>query len=380
MRYDAIVIGTGPAGCLAARDLACGGARVLLLEKETLPRVKICAGGVPPHMANLTGSLPPEIVERTVAATEFTYRFGDPMRVCSGANAIAMVMRAPFDHWLARQAVSAGAELRERECAATVAETAAGVEVTTEAGATYAAGWLIGADGAHSRVARALRLTPGRFLGVAVNAEVRVPADDFARQGAVAAMDIGMVTEGYGWIFPKREHFSCGIGSARRRLPAAKELLGQFLDGMPATRNRVTAEVRGWPLPYCIGLDPLVGQRTMLAGDAACLVDPLSGEGIYFAARSGILAAQTILAGSPLTRYQEQVDAEIRADLAYARQLADIFFAHPYICYKLGVKNRRVVGYFEELLRGERTYRSIFTELKAEFSAPFRAFLSALKK
>jgi len=380
VKTTVIVVGSGPAGSIAARDLARGGARVLLLEKEHLPRVKICAGGIPPHLVRLTGALPPELVECTVTATTFSYRFSDAVTEQAHGPGIMMVMRAPFDRWLARQAQAAGAELHEGETVTTVAETPTGVTVTTAAGAVHTADWLVAADGAHSRIARALQLTPNRYLGVALNAEVRISPEARANQGAVAAMDVGDVPEGYGWIFPKREHFSCGIGSARRRMPDARAVLERFLDGMTNTRQRLAAEVRGWPLPYCGARDPLIGRRTLLTGDAACLVDPLSGEGIYFAARSGELAAQTILAGTPLARYQEQVDAEIRDDLAYAGKLADIFFRHPYISYKLGVKNRKVVGYFEELLRGDRTYRSIFTDLRTEFSAPFRAMFVVLKK
>lgn len=372
---DVIVAGGGPAGSIAARDLARGGARVILLDRARHPRVKICAGGIPPHLLAITGALPPGLGECTADTTVFTYRFGDPVTVHSDGPGIIMVMRSTFDHWLLEQARAAGAEVREEGELAGVTEAADGVTVTLADGSTCRAAHLIGADGAHSRVARALGLTPHRFLGVAVNAEVRVRPEDRAAQGTAAAMDVGCIPEGYGWIFPKRDHLSCGIGSARCRLPGARDLLQRFLDSMPTTRARTGAEIRGWPLPYCMERDPLTARRTLLCGDAACLVDPLSGEGIYFAARSGQAAAATLLAGDPLPRYAALIDAEIRDDLAYARKLADIFFAHPYIAYKLGVKNRTVVGYFEELLRGERTYRSVFSELKREFSAPFRALL-----
>jgi len=378
--YDVIVVGGGPAGATAARFLAEGGAKTLLLEKEKLPRVKVCAGGIPPHLLTLIGELPPDLIECETINTIFSFRFSDPYSVTGKPPGIYMIMRSAFDQHLVKLAQQAGCELRENAELRNLNVTPHGAVVTTTAGDEFSASFVIGADGAFSRTAKAMQLTPNRFLGVAVNAEVEITEEARRQQGNCASMDVGCVPQGYGWIFPKRQHFSCGIGTAIDRLPGARQMLNDFLDRMPGTKNRLKTEIRGFPLPYCSARDHLTSGPVMLVGDAACLVDPLSGEGIFYAAASGHAAALTILQGRALTDYEKQVDAEIRDDLVYAKKLADIFFRFPLVSYKLGVKNRKVVSYFEELLKGQRTYRSIFTDLKAEFSSPFQTLIKTLSK
>jgi flavin-dependent dehydrogenase len=206
---------------------------------------------------------------------------------------------------------------------------------------------------------------------VALSAETEVPPSDLERLAGTACIDFGMVPSGYGWVFPKRNHFSCGIASTVSRITDLRARLDEFLDVIPATRGRIRVRLRGHPMPYCEGTPPLVTRRVVLAGDAASLVDPLTGEGIHFAILSGRMAARVIAEGRTLREYEEQVNEEIRLDLAYATRLAGWFYRFPAVSYGIGVRSPKAVRYFEELLAGRRTYRSVHAELKSLFSVRF---------
>ncbi|MGV8081103.1 MAG: geranylgeranyl reductase family protein [Syntrophales bacterium] len=369
--YDVIVAGAGPAGTAAGRMLAASGARVLILDKARFPRLKPCGGGLPPHVVPLLGPLPEDVLEATVGRIRFSYAGGRPFEVAMEAPGIIMVMRALFDDHLLRCARQAGCEIREGRELTGVSERQDSVEVVTDGGETWRSRWLIGADGPMSRVARAVGLFSLRSMGIGLSAETEVSPEDLEKSAGMACIDFGVVPSGYGWIFPKRKHLSCGMATTLPRLPDIRARLDSFLDRIPATRDRIRARFQGHPLPYCDGTPALTSRRTLLVGDAASLVDPLTGEGIHFAVLSGRLAARVIAEGRPLREYEEQVNDEIRLDLQYAARLASLFYRFPGVSYRIGVRSRRAVRFFEDLLAGRRTYRSVHAELKSLFSARF---------
>ncbi len=369
--YDVIIAGAGPAGASAGRLLAAAGARVLILEKDRFPRSKPCGGGLPPHIISLVGPLPEEVLEGSVGRVRFSFAGGRPFEVALEEPGIVMVMREAFDDHLLRCAVAAGCDFMDGLGVAGVTETGGGVEVHGPGGAVWRARWLIGADGPQSRVARAVGLLPRRSLGIGLAAETEVPPEDRERLGGTACIDFGVLPVGYGWVFPKRNGLSCGVATTLPRLPDIRARLQAFLDCIPATKGRTRVLLRGHPLPFCDGTPALVSRRTLLAGDAASLVDPLTGEGIHFAVRSGRMAARVLAEGRPLREYEEQVDDEIRLDLHYAARLARLFYRFPSVSYGIGFRSRRAVRLFEELLAGKRTYRSVHGDLKSLFAARF---------
>jgi geranylgeranyl reductase family protein len=370
-RYDVIVAGAGPAGTTAGRALAGAGARVLILDKARFPRPKACGGGLPPHILPFLGPLPGEILEASACRARFSCAGGRPFEVALEPPGIAMVMRDAFDDHLLQGAVDAGCEILEGRDVTDVSESDGGVEVATRGGEVWRGRWLIGADGPLSRVAQAIGLFPRRLLGVGLSAETEVPPPDRERLGATVCIDFGVVPSGYGWVFPKRDHLSCGVATMLPRLPDIRARLHDFLDRIPATKGRTGMRIQGHPLPYCDGTPALATHRTLLVGDAASLVDPLTGEGIHFAVMSGRAAAWVITEGRPLREYEEQMNDEIRLDLHYATRLAGLFYRYPSVSYGIGVRSRRAVRLFEELLAGKRTYRSVHGDLKSLFSVRF---------
>ncbi len=365
-RYDCVIVGAGPGGATFARRSALEGFKTLLIEKESFPRNKVCGGGVTPAIRRLLDFDHSIVVERTVGGITFLSRdepedhtwYPDGM-------AVDMVSRREFDHHLVRRAVDAGAVLAEKTKVVSVRESTKNVMVVTENGDEISAPVVIGADGARSVVARSAGL--GRaYGGVALEAEV-YPRDKsvLEEHGDRAVFGFGFVPRGYGWVFPKKDHFSVGIGTTRGRMPGLISLYRQFRDRFDFLKEADEGERRGWFIPFCRDSESMNTHRICLVGDSAHLVDPFSGEGIYYAVLSATIAAETVLEefrekGRLSQRYTKEVRKRITKDYGYARWCFDIFYASPSFFYK----KARVIRALTRLSNKEIQYRDIFTELR----------------
>lgn len=392
-KYDVIIVGAGPAGATAARFLAKGGISALLLEKELIPRVKPCAGGLPHHIDSLLDEdmrqdLSRRVVSRICDRTLFTFKFKRAVELASPSVSYRMVMRDMFDQFLTEWAVRAGAELKDGLTVESVVQESDRVVVKTP-GESFSASYVIGADGPYSRVASTTGLVASRVFGWAVNAEVRVPQEDLEKQGSCVAIDFGTVPAGYAWIFPKAEHLSCGLGTGHSRLPGMKELMHRCLKGFASTRRALEVELRGYPL--CAGQSSTLRintDRVFLAGDAACLTDPLTGEGIYYSMLSGKMAAlhlknmlESLTGGSDSLRadqYSEAIDREIRSELVYADKFYGLVRDYPRIVYELGVANPLVRERFHQIFTGSVSYAALYKELRDKYGSAFRKLKAVL--
>jgi geranylgeranyl reductase family protein len=351
MDYDAIIVGAGPAGASAAYWLGEAGKRVLVLEKEQLPRYKPCGGGVPKVVFDSFPFDFSPVVEREVTRVRFRFRDGREVAADLPDRPAAMVMRDRFDHHILQHA---RADVRDGCRVTEVRQDEAGVEVITRSGETFSARYLVGADGAYSRVAKSVGLRQEKRMGATIEAEVS-PSDDLLAEYAETALFLlGAQHWGYLWIFPKAEHLSVGVGTFVEHASQMKETLRQEMarlgiqvDGAPQ---------RGHLLPVYLQHELLHQGRVLLAGDAAGLVDPLLGEGIRHAVESGKLATEAVLAEN-LDRYTRRVHREIGADLLWAKFWAQLFYEHPWGSFELAVRNPRFVRDFLRMLGGQIGYR-----------------------
>ena len=195
--YDLAVIGAGPGGCAAASGLARRGFTVLILEKSALPRYKTCGGGLLHRARRLMPGPVAEVVEREFHAITLNFLAAGLSFTATRPEAIvSMTMRADLDQMLAREAQKLGAELVESCLVKNVVPQEQFVEITAEKH-SFRARFVIGADGVHSLTARTNGWSPLPRLAPALEWELQLSAEDFARCGHTARFDFDSIESGY---------------------------------------------------------------------------------------------------------------------------------------------------------------------------------------
>jgi geranylgeranyl reductase family protein len=365
--YDAIVIGAGPAGNTAARLLACGGASVLLLEKHRLPRDKPCGGGVTLRAAAALDIDLSPVVERTIYGVRFSLRLGPSFDRRHGEPLSYMTQRRRLDEFLAERAAESGVDLHDGEAVRAIelaGSNGAGsplmpVTVRTDRD-SYDARLLIGADGANGPAGQALGLRREYEEAVALEGNVEFTRDVPDDWQEYAGLDLGGLAGGYGWVFPKGDHLNVGVGSWKYAgftlRPKLAELCRRYGFDPAALTN-----VRGHHLPVRVPGSPIARGAVAVAGDAAGLVDPLSGEGIHMAFASGRLAARhalRVLAGeaTDMSGYQRAVDRRLQPELTTSRKLQELFNFAPPPYIAMMRRSGKFWLLFCHLIRGEMTY------------------------
>ncbi len=359
-RWDAIVVGAGPGGSTSAYDLAREGARVLLLDRAQFPRDKPCGGGVlVSALRHLPFSLDP-VSEQTITAFrvrykrswQFEHRYHEPLAI--------MTQRSRLDAFLVEQAISQGADFRDASAVRSIDDASVNSTIELANGDHHQADVIIAADGANGVVRRALGL-PRLRAAVALEGNASRDNQLASRNWTDAVgLELGSMPGGYGWVFPKDQHCNVGLGGFPAAAPQLRDELSDYADCERFNADDLS-QLRGHHLPLRNPDSALVAGRTAFIGDAAGLIDPLSGEGIGNAIRSGQLAAAAargFLAGDAddLSAYQQAIESEIEPELRVARQLQALFHQCPWPYVQLLRRSDRFWTAFCRIVRGESTY------------------------
>jgi geranylgeranyl reductase family protein len=349
-RYDVLVAGAGPAGSATAIHLARGGARVLLADRARFPRDKPCGGGVTGRALLEAPCAIDPVVEHVVDTFELRLDYGRSFRRTSPEPLIVMTQRRRLDAYLAEQAAAAGATFRDD---ARVADVELGPEEVTATigGERVSAAVVVGADGANGVVARSAGLDDGIVRGVALEGNVAWELLDRERYAGTAVVELGSPKGGYGWLFPKGDHANLGVGGWGSEGPHLREHLAVLAHAHGVDPGALT-DLRGHRLPMRrVGATTPARGNVVLVGDAAGLVDPLSGDGIYEAFTSARLAADAILAGD-LGRYTEALARALDHHASASWAAKSALDRHPHVCF-WAARSPGVFGVVSGLLRGD---------------------------
>lgn len=324
--HDVIVIGGGPAGSSAAVTAARAGLRTALVDKARFPRDKLCGGGFTGRSLNYFQQIfgAPRPDSPMLCRDEMAFfAFGQHLGSYRDCPPLYLAMRRSLDAELCARALAAGAEDFTGTAMQTLTPDGT---VTLNDGTVLQAPVVIAADGVNSPTARSLfgAAFNRRDIGFALEVECEVsPSPHPVR------IDFGAADWGYGWAFPKEHGVTVGVGGLLRRNSCLKTLLDSYLK---TTGIATHGPVKGQFLPFGSARKQPGKGRVLFAGDAAGLVDPITGEGIAYAMKSGHLAARvavrTLSDGTPetaLAQYRNDLRVITKA-IAQARFLRQLMF------------------------------------------------------
>jgi geranylgeranyl reductase family protein len=342
--HDLIIVGGGPAGASCARRAALHGLDVVQLEKSVHPLDKRCGGGLTPRIKDRVDFDIDGVIERDIHAARLISPSGRRPYLKRATQAGYTVKRAKFDHLLLKKAEEAGARVEQGTEVVAIEQLRSGIRVLTK-GDSYRAPLLVAADGVNGIVARSLGIRkkwPSNRVGLCIAADVPVDPSEIERIMSVSEEEdclpielfFGPVEWGYAWCFPKWDELSIGIGCRMDRMSNLKGSWRDFVSMLERTRGiRVDPDSRrAFRVPIGGCEKRVIARRTMLIGDAAGLVSPISGEGIYYAIESGLIAADiaknaTESRNPHLVRnYQDIIKTSICRELNASMFIANIIY------------------------------------------------------
>ena len=367
MTYDVIVVGAGPAGATAAKFLAEKGMQTLLIDKQKYPRDKPCGGILTIRTLKRFPYLTDDLID--------AYAYGGSISSSSLQHQIrlqkeepiaAYVLRKNFDQKLVDQAAQSGATFRDKTTAETIQRTNDAIHIKTDTGESLQSHLIIGADGISSIVAKHTGLRQqnqriGRCLIQEYPLEDALLDQYFTKKRLFQFYLKFQGIQGTGWVFPKKNSVNIGIGeiqpisSQPSNKPQLKQVYANYLEFLKEKKlippTITNATIQGGVLP----LHPLkktYADRVLLCGDAAGLMNPLTGDGIHYAMSSGMFAAEVCTkaveikntSADFLSKYQQRWTDDFGEEITLCTRILKLLLKHDDARYiRLAAKDAHVV-------------------------------------
>jgi geranylgeranyl reductase family protein len=307
MKYDVTIVGSGPAGSTTAKFLAEKGFKVILIDKDKFPRDKPCGGGLPIRVLNRFNYLNDErfIESRSYCGIAFSPSLKNNIEVEKKTPVIATILRGKFDFELVKIAKEKGAIIKDGKTVIDFKIFNDKARVFLNDGSYIDSDIIVGADGVWSLIAKKSGLRKALYeTGICILQEFEVDEavlDKYFKKSRKCYVHSRFKNIfGYGWVFPKKEHLNIGIGGVWLAKGKKINLLNYYKKYISfLKKNKLIPEklnevsIRGGSLPV-FPLKKTYDTRIILVGDAAGFINPITGEGIFYAISSGEIAAKVI--------------------------------------------------------------------------------------
>lgn len=314
MLYDCIVVGAGPAGSTAAKILAKFNKRVLIIDSKNFPREKLCGGCLSAKIIHYLPNIK-EISHSSAKVSLLTYKNVACISLEAKEPFAYFVNRKSFDNLLLNEALSCGCDF-SKEKFLNFERFPDYIKIYTDMH-TYKAKYLLGADGANSRLRKALAISP-KYIVNTIQGEIIENHTAFNE----IVIDVGSRSSEYSWFFPQNHVF--GIASRKKYINKLFNSYNEFK----------IQNVKGYFIPIAFSKRNLGFENILLLGDAACLADPFSLEGIYQAIHSAHMAALAII-HSPVNPFKiySTLMSDILTQNKYAYYIRKILKFTPYLAF-----------------------------------------------
>ena len=296
--YDVVVVGAGPAGATAGRSCACQGLRTVIVEKHKLPRKKVCAGGVTLKSIRIIDKpIPSSVVEAQILGYDFISPSMKVARVRSAEPIGITVFRDKFDKFLTDHASSSGCKLLQGKAVVDVKVEEDLVKCRLSSGQVLKAHIAIDASGVAGVVARKTGMAHRpKIVLLGFEKELKLGKNKLCRHFDPNILEFyfSKGPMGYGWVFPKSKSVSIGFTTEADKPPSPYDGSMRFCH-MLSRLKKLDFTMKPFntiAIPFAVDPMNAVADRVILTGDAAGFVDPMTGEGIYYAMKSGNLAAK----------------------------------------------------------------------------------------
>ena len=363
--FDIAVIGSGPAGSIAAQRLSSAGFKVILFEKEKLPRYKTCGGGIVNRVIKYLPSNIYSVLDQQFNQIEIHDHQADfHYKVKRTSPIVYMTMRNDFDFTLIENAKSSGTIINDNCKVLDLILNKESVYIKTTSG-DFKALFVIGADGAQGISLKKSGLKLKKKNLPALECEVYVSSKDLQNFSNVR-FDFGFIPGGYAWVFPKKDHLSIGLGifalrEINKNLNSYFNNYLKFID----LKKIISIQKHGFYIPVSLAKNIIANNRILLNGDSAALADPVTAEGITSAVLSGHLSAEAIIEGnlneeSVYLLYNKKISknfhTELNAELLLSRAYYNYSSLRSFLIKRYGVKFCEIIS---DVISGEKKYSQL---------------------